>query len=322
MILEPVPHAWLVDLRATSSYEQLESFEAPSGTLVFAEGEPGDSFIIVTDGQVTVLRNGEEIATMGVGSVLGELALLTGDLRATTVVAATGIHGLRGNAEDFQQLLECDSIRTHFMELATQRLAANAEPVPLHTAEFHGLVRPLLPTDRDMYIDALARLSPQSRRLRFFTPAPPSDKLIDYLLAIDYINHFAWVVLDGDQLHPGVAVGRFIRDRDDLRRAEVAFAVVDAQQGRGLATVLLGALGVAADASGIETFTAEVLEDNAPMRHVFDKAGARWHRADRGVVGATMLVADVRQTVADELQLALEKTVAALSACALTALKI
>lgn len=322
MILEPVPHAWLVDLRATSSYEQLESFEAPSGTLVFAEGEPGDSFIIVTDGQVTVLRNGEEIATMGVGSVLGELALLTGDLRATTVVAATDIHGLRGNAEDFQQLLECDSIRTHFMELATQRLAANAEPVPLHTAEFHGLVRPLLPTDRDMYIDALARLSPQSRRLRFFTPAPPSDKLIDYLLAIDYINHFAWVVLDGDQLHPGVAVGRFIRDRDDLRRAEVAFAVVDAQQGRGLATVLLGALGVAADASGIETFTAEVLEDNAPMRHVFDKAGARWHRADRGVVGATMLVADVRQTVADELQLALEKTVAALSACALTALKI
>src|SRR4029078_7552883 len=74
-----------------------------------------------------------------------------------------------------------------------------------------------------------------------------------------------------------VAVAEFMRLRDETS-AEVAFAVADEHQGRGIGTRLLEQLATRAAGAGIERFVAEGLPENAPMLQVFRHArfeGAR-----------------------------------------------
>ena len=68
-----------------------------------------------------------------------------------------------------------------------------------------------------------------------------------------------------------LAVARY--DRIEPAEAEVAFAVADDQQRRGLATLLLEHLAVIARANGIATFWADTLPGNSKMLRVFADAG-------------------------------------------------
>ena len=63
----------------------------------------------------------------------------------------------------------------------------------------------------------------------------------------------------------------YIRIDDD--RAEVAFLVADAWQGRGISTIMLAHLAAAADQHGISSFAAEVLPANHRMIDVFRQSG-------------------------------------------------
>ena len=63
------------------------------------------------------------------------------------------------------------------------------------------------------------------------------------------------------------------RARTATRAAEVAFVVEDAQQRRGLGSILLEHLAAAAQERGIRRFTAEVLAENRTMVRVFIDAG-------------------------------------------------
>src|SRR4029078_5661023 len=69
-----------------------------------------------------------------------------------------------------------------------------------------------------------------------------------------------------------VAVAEFMRLRDETT-AEVAFAVADELQGRGIGMRLLEELRAPAAAAGIERFVAEVLPENTAMLGVFRDAG-------------------------------------------------
>jgi RimJ/RimL family protein N-acetyltransferase len=146
--------------------------------------------------------------------------------------------------------------------------------------------------------------------------------MIDYLLDIDYVDHFAWLVVDGDKPGGGLAVARYVRDPATPIVAELAFGVVDRAQGKGLGTLLLGAIGVACSEAGIRTMVADVLEDNAPMRAVFAKAGAKTSFGERGLVHfeidpiATGAILD--EQIRKELQLAVHDIVTA-ATLALTA---
>jgi RimJ/RimL family protein N-acetyltransferase len=55
--------------------------------------------------------------------------------------------------------------------------------------------------------------------------------------------------------------------------AEVAFAVRDDHQGKGIGTELLSYLTYLARRDGLLGFTAEVLIENKTMLHVFEKGG-------------------------------------------------
>src|ERR687886_494365 len=76
--------------------------------------------------------------------------------------------------------------------------------------------------------------------------------------------------------------------------AEVAFAVADDMQGRGLATRMLEQLAEVAAERGVRRFDAEVLSDNRAMLHVFAGAGFAVRR--ESAFGEAHLELDIRPT--------------------------
>lgn len=131
-------------------------------------------------------------------------------------------------------------------------------------------VRPIRPDDAERLVAFHARQSPQSIYYRYFSPRPRlSDKDVDRLTTVDFVDRMALIALRGDEM---IGVARYDRWRH-LSEAEVAFFVDDANHGRGLATVLLEHLAVRAREVGITGFTATVLPENRKMIGVFTAAG-------------------------------------------------
>jgi len=120
------------------------------------------------------------------------------------------------------------------------------------------------PADKQRFKDGLPQFSPQTLYRRFFAPITElSDEQIRFFTEVDQVDHVAWGVLDDDHPElPGVAVGRWIRSKDDPGIAEWAIIVADAYQGRGIGTLLLAVLELAAAAQGLRTLRCQVLAEN------------------------------------------------------------
>jgi len=147
-------------------------------------------------------------------------------------------------------------------------------------------VRPIRPDDAELIVAFHERQSPESIYFRFFSPRPRLSKRdVERFTHVDYVDRMAFVGLIGDEL---VGVARY--DRHAARSdAEVAFFIDDEHHGRGMATVLLEYLAVAAREAGISGFTASVLPHNRKMLGVFTQAGftASSHFED-GVIEVTL----------------------------------
>lgn len=132
-------------------------------------------------------------------------------------------------------------------------------------------LRLVRPDDKALLRRGFERLSPESRYRRFLSAKTElSDAELVYLTEVDGHDHFAMgaVTEDADGHEEGVAIGRFIRSRTDPRAAEVAVAVVDDWQRKGLGTLLLLRLVAAARERGIERFAGQVLASNQAIRDV------------------------------------------------------
>lgn len=115
----------------------------------------------------------------------------------------------------------------------------------------------------------LGRLSERSRYDRFHGVVRPDSHLVTRWLEPDWEERGALAGRIDGRL---VALASYERLRG-RRTAEVAFAVEDAFQGRGVGTHLLEELAARAHAVGVEQFVATVLPTNRRMLGVFRDAG-------------------------------------------------
>ena len=135
------------------------------------------------------------------------------------------------------------------------------------------LIRPIRPSDKNRLLEGFHRMSPESRYRRFFSPVNELGAgQLRYLTEVDHHTHEALAALDATGGEP-LGVARFIRTKDDPRVAEVAVAVVDDWQGRGLGTELLRELAARAREEGVEHFSAFVLQQNRPMIELLEELG-------------------------------------------------
>src|SRR3970040_2261165 len=114
-------------------------------------------------------------------------------------------------------------------------------------------LRPVRPEDRARIVEFYRRLSNESLYFRFFTVPKLEGPKLDTLLAVDYENQFALV---GDLRERIVAVAGYSRVASRPERAEVAFAIADELQGRGVGTRLLERLAGGAREQGFTRFAA------------------------------------------------------------------
>jgi len=152
-------------------------------------------------------------------------------------------------------------------------------------------LRPVKISDEPLLKDFFYSLSDQSMYRRFISPRKdiPHRQLQEHIV-IDYTKQMAILAtVNRGEKEDIVGLGQY-SIVESTHTAEVAFAVKDAHQNRGIGTELLSYLIYLAQKQGLLGFTAEVLMENRPMLHLFEKTGLKIEkRGEGGVYELTIL---------------------------------
>jgi GNAT superfamily N-acetyltransferase len=134
-------------------------------------------------------------------------------------------------------------------------------------------VRPLGPADEPLLAETFAHMSDESRYRRFMSPVPQvAPRMLHYLCCVDHHDHEALAAVspvNGEI----IGEGRYIRCKDRPEVAEIAIAVEDEWQGRGVGTLLIDRLAARARREGITTFYAFMLAGNLEMLELLRHLG-------------------------------------------------
>jgi acyl-CoA hydrolase/GNAT superfamily N-acetyltransferase len=136
------------------------------------------------------------------------------------------------------------------------------------------LLRPVRISDEPLLKDFFYALSDQSIYQRFISSRKdmPHERLQEFVI-IDYTSEMVILaVVTVDEREVVIGVGQYGIDAQ-THTAEVALVVRDDYQKRGVGTELLNYLTLLARKEGLLGFTAEVLIENRPMMHLFERAG-------------------------------------------------
>jgi CRP-like cAMP-binding protein len=109
---------------------QLTMLTVPAGRVLVSEGELGNEFMIIADGDAVVSQGGRIIATIGRGDLVGEMALL-GERgrgrRNATVMAVTDTVIYVGSPSEFRRIIEvAPSVAEKVRRTAESRMAQAA----------------------------------------------------------------------------------------------------------------------------------------------------------------------------------------------------
>jgi CRP-like cAMP-binding protein len=280
-IFEGCPVEDLLPLAAS-----VDPLRTAAGQVLMQQGEQAISFLLISSGTAEIRRvdadGAVSVGKASPGQIVGEIALLRAIPRIATVTTTEPLSGWIGDNDAFTRMVQIPGVMPRLLRTVRQRLAAYITPIPIRLRDGTRLMlRPVLPGDRERTVHGHVYFSSETLYRRFMSARVPTEALMHYLAEVDYVDHFVWVVTDGDD---PVADARFVRDENDRTVAEIAFTVADAYQGRGIGSFLIAALSIAAWANGVEKFTARMLSDNAPMRAIIDNYGACWEREDVGVI--------------------------------------
>ncbi len=107
--------------------QRFEEVACKADTTLFNEGDDGDTFYLIAEGEMSVLKGDgicqRELACIGPGEVFGEMALISNDPRTATLRSLTDTTLLRLRQDDFTILMDQDErFAQRILRLITQRL--------------------------------------------------------------------------------------------------------------------------------------------------------------------------------------------------------
>jgi len=125
-------------------------------------------------------------------------------------------------------------------------------------------IRPIQPSDEDIYSDFLHAITSHDLRLRFFSPkAEFSHQFVARFTQIDYARAMAFVALD-PQTGEMLGGSRLVADPDYVK-GEYAVMVRSTLKGQGLGWALMQQLIAYAKAEGLQQLHGDVLQENTQM---------------------------------------------------------
>jgi CRP-like cAMP-binding protein len=108
-------------LKHVAALTQEEEFD--EGDVLTEEGDEGDTFYVLLQGEAKVERGGRRVARLIPGDFFGEIALIDSGPRTASVVAETPVLTLTIHRKRFQKMLEEDpSIVVQMLEELAKRL--------------------------------------------------------------------------------------------------------------------------------------------------------------------------------------------------------
>jgi CRP/FNR family transcriptional regulator, cyclic AMP receptor protein len=109
----------------------LTPLQVPAGRVLVQEGTLGDEFMIIAEGEATVSQDGQTIAVLGQGDLVGEMALLDHNgfgRRNATVTVNTDAVIYAGSRAEFRQILaSAPSVARKVRETVAARSSAGME---------------------------------------------------------------------------------------------------------------------------------------------------------------------------------------------------
>jgi RimJ/RimL family protein N-acetyltransferase len=168
------------------------------------------------------------------------------------------------------------------------------ETLETHRTTKSGLeifLRPVKMSDEPLLKDFFYSLSENSLYRRFISVRKdiPHERLQEFVI-IDYTRQMVILaVTQREEREEVIGVGQYALD-EAAHTAEVGFAVRDDYQNKGIGSELLSYLTFLAKKQGLLGFFAEVLVENKPMLHLFDKMGFEIERRrEEGVYELKMM---------------------------------
>lgn len=157
-------------------------------------------------------------------------------------------------------------------------------------------LRPVKITDEPLLKDFFYALSDQSVYRRFLSVRPymPHERLQKFVITDYTVNLLILAVVKQGQREQVIGMGQYNILNDTSHIAEVALAVRDDFQGRGVGTELLAYLTYVARRNGLLGFTAQALADNLPIRRLFEKLFVNLEKCRNGALLEFMMMFDKR----------------------------
>lgn len=100
-----------------------DEIRRPTGWVMMVEDDVGHECFVIVEGEAVVLIDGEEVARLGPGDIVGEMALLDRDRRCATVIAETPLRVLVMTQRQFDAITDnCPPVAMAVMGTLAQRL--------------------------------------------------------------------------------------------------------------------------------------------------------------------------------------------------------
>merc|ERR1712002_935497 len=96
-------------------FDAMFPYSGIPGEIIIKQGNEGDNFYIIDQGDVEIYVNGEKVISIGEGGSFGELALIYGTPRAATVKAASDVKLWGIDRDSYRRILMGSTIRKRKM---------------------------------------------------------------------------------------------------------------------------------------------------------------------------------------------------------------